>query len=49
MTGQCRKSYFSLLFRNGGERMSRIDEWKLILYGTSNHHNLSIQPSDERN
>ncbi|XP_023327170.1 furin-like protease kpc-1 isoform X3 [Eurytemora carolleeae] len=40
---------WTLTIRNGGERMSRIDEWKLILYGTSNHHNLSIQPSDERN
>ena len=25
--------------RNGGDRVAFIDEWKLILYGTSENHN----------
>jgi len=30
---------WTLIIRNGGDRFSLLDEWKLILYGTSQAHN----------
>jgi len=30
---------WTLRIRNGGDRVAFIDEWKLILYGTSEHYN----------